>query len=138
MIELTGEMRDRLASALADGFPVIAASIESNGYPKLSFFGSAQVYSSDQLAIWHRAPEGGLIDRIAAHPQMSFLYRHGGDRVSWQFYGRAHIDDSDEARQRVWDGMPEIERLLDPERKGRAIIVDLDRVTGRDLDMRRD
>jgi hypothetical protein len=139
MIELTDEMRGRLASALADGFPVIAASVdEASGYPKLSFFGSAQVYSDDQLAVWHRAPEGGLLDRIVTHPHMSFMYRHGTDRVSWQFYGRAHVDDSDEARRRVWDGMPEIERMLDPERKGRAVIVDVDRVTGRNLEMRRD
>ncbi len=138
MIELTDEMRDRLSAALDDGYPVIASSVDANGYPKLSFFGSSQVYSSDQLAIWHRRPEGGLLDRIVDHPQVSFLYRHGGDRTMWQFYGRAHVDDSDEARRRVWDGMPEIERLLDPDRKGRAVIVDLDRVTGRDLEMRRD
>jgi len=137
MIELTDEMRERLSSALADGYPVTAASIDPSGYPKLSFFGSAQVFSNDQLAVWHRKPEGGLLDRIVDHPHMSFLYRHGGDRTSWQFYGRAHVDDSDETRRRVYDAMPEIERLLDPERKGRAVIVDVDRVTGRNLEMRR-
>lgn len=138
VIELTDEMRERLSNALADGYPVVAASVESSGYPKLSFFGSAQVYSKDQLAVWHRAPEGGLLDRIADHPQMSVLYRHGGDRTSWQFYGRAHVDDSDEVRQRVYDAMPEIERMLDAERKGRAVIIDVDRVSGRNLEMRRD
>jgi hypothetical protein len=138
MIELTDEMRERLSNALADGYPVVAASVEDSGYPKLSFFGSTQVFSSDQLAVWHRSPEGGLLDRIVDHPQMSFMYRHGGDRTAWQFYGRAHVDDSDETRQRVYDTMPEIERMLDPERKGRAVIIDVDRVTGRNLEMRRD
>jgi len=34
-------------------------------------------------------------------------------------------------------GYPEIEKMLDKERKGQAVVVDLDRVTGAGLDMRR-
>ncbi len=138
MIELTQEMRKRLANALDDGYPVVAASVEPDGYPKLSFYGSTQVFSDDQLAIWHRKPDGGLIDRIVENPRMAFMYRHGIDRVAWQFYGHAHVDDDREIRDRVYDAMPEIERLLDPDRKGRAIIIDVDRVVGRNLEMRRD
>lgn len=138
MIELTEEMRERLSSALTDGYPVVAASVEASGYPKLSFFGSTQVYSSEQLAVWHRSPVGGLLDRIVEHPQMAFMYRHAVDRVAWQFYGRAHVDDSAETRERVYEAMPEIEKMLDAERKGRAVIIDVDRVVGRNLEMRRD
>jgi len=138
MIELTDEMRERLGSALADGYPTVAASIEPDGYPKLSFFGSCQVFSKDQLAVWHRNPETGLIARLAEHPQMAFLYRHAVDRVSWQFYGRARVDDDPATRDRVYDAMPEIEKMLDSEKKGRAVIIDVDRVTGRNLEMRRD
>jgi predicted pyridoxine 5'-phosphate oxidase superfamily flavin-nucleotide-binding protein len=138
MIELTDEMRTRLSNALNDGFPVVAASVEPDGYPKLSFYGSTQVYSEDQLAIWHRSPEGGLIDRLGDNPRMAFMYRHGTDRTFFQFYGRARIDDSAETRERVYANMPEIEKMLDPDKKGRAIIVDVDRVVGRGLEMRRD
>src|SRR5205814_1703471 len=138
MIELTEEMRTRLASALNDGFPVVAASVEQDGYPKLSFYGSTQVYSDDQLAIWHRKPEGGLIDRLPDNPRMAFMYRHGGDRTFFQFYGRAHFDDDPQVRERVYENMPEIEKMLDPDRKGRPIIIDVDRVVGRGIEMRRD
>ena len=138
MIELTEEMRERIASALMDGFPVVAASVEPDGYPKLSFYGSTQVFSDDQLAIWHRQPEGGLIDRLDDNPRMAFMYRHAKDRTFWQFYGRARIDDSAETRERVYANMPEIERMLDPDKKGRPIIIDVDRVVGRGIEMKRD
>ena len=138
MIELTDEMRERISSALMDGFPVVAASVEPDGYPKLSFYGSTQVYSDDQLAIWHRKPEGGLIDRLDDNPRLAFMYRHSTDRTFWQFFGRGHVDDDPAVRERVYDAMPEIEKMLDPDKKGRAIIIDVDRVVGRGLDMRRD
>jgi hypothetical protein len=138
MIELTDEMRERLANALNDGHPVVAASVEPDGYPKLSFYGSTQVHSPDQLAIWHRKPEGGLLDRLNDHTRMAFMYRHGTDRVFWQFFGRARVDDDPEVRERVYAGMPELERLLDPDKKGRAIVIDVDRVLGRGFEMRRD
>ncbi len=137
MIELTDEMRTRLASALTDGQPVLAASVDERGQPKLSYFGSTHVHRPDQLAIWVRDPAGGTLRRIAANPRMSFLYRHPADRVRWVFEGRARrVDESDE-RDEIFDAAPEFERAMDPDRKGVAVVIDLDSVTGRDLDMRR-
>ena len=138
MIELSDEMRQRLANALQDGCPVVAASVQADGYPKLSFYGSTQVYSSDQLAIWHRDPESGLIARLPENPRMAFLYRHPQDRVFWQFFGRARVVDDDDVRETVYENMPSIEQMLDSERRGRAIVIDVDRVVGRGIDMQRD
>ena len=80
-MELLDEMRTRLATALVDGNPVIAATVDESGQPKLSFFGSTHVHSPDQLALWVRNPEAGTLSRLAANPRMSFLYRHAADRV---------------------------------------------------------
>ena len=138
MIELTEEMKSRLANALADKCPVISASVEPDGYPKLSFYGSCQVYGKDQLAIWHRNPDAGLIMRLNTNDRMAFMYRHPIDRVFWQFFGRGRVVDDPDVRDRVYDAMPEIEKLLDKERKGRVVLVDLDRVSGINVDMRRE
>ena len=138
MIELTEEMRGRLSTALKDGCPVIAASVEPTGAPKLSFYGSTHVHSSDSLAIWVRNPESGILARVQTNPHMSFLYRHPADRLRWVFDGRARILDagSDEATA-VYDAIPDFEKTTDPERKGRAVVIDLDKVSGRDLLMER-
>lgn len=138
MIELTQEMRDRLARALDDRCPVVAASADAEGQPKISFYGSTHVHSSDQLAIWVRDPSSGVLDRIAANPHMAFLYRNTADRVSWQFFGRARVVDDPDERERVWEGVHAFEQAMDPERKGVAVVVDVDRVTGRNLDMVRE
>ena len=139
MIELTDEMRERIARALDDGCPVIAASVDGDGQPKISFYGSTHVFSGDQLAIWVRSPESGVLRRLASNPRMALLYRNSKEKVAWQFFGRGRVVTDPELRDRVYAGAHEIERALDPDRKGVAVIVDLDRVTGRGgLDMRRE
>ena len=138
MIRLTDEMTTRLASALTDGYPVVAASVDVDGQPKLAFYGSTHVHSSDALAIWVRNPESGVLGRIAANPRMSFLYRNPPERVRWIFEGRARVIDDPELAGSIFEAIHPFEQASDPERKGRAVVVDLDRVTGRDLLMERD
>lgn len=137
MIELTDEMRTRIGAAFTDGYPVIAASVDEEGQPKLSFFGSAHVHRSDQLAIWVRDPAGGTVRRIGTNPRMAFLYRNPVDRVRWVFEGRARAVDDAPERDEIYEAIPEFEQAMDPDRKGVAVVIDLDAVTGRDLDMRR-
>ena len=131
MIELTDDMRDRLSSALADGFPVITATVDGDGQPHLSFYGTAQVLTSDQLALWVRNPAGGLLTRIVDQPRIALLYRNGPDRVSYQFHGRARTVTDEAVRVEVFDNSPEVERSLDPDRKGVAVVIEVDRVQGR-------
>ena len=137
MIELTDEMRHRLANALTDGHPVVVATVAGDGQPKLSYYGSTHVHASDQLAIWVRNPEGGTLQRIATNPRMTLLYREPVAKVRWVFEGRARRVDDPAERDRVYGETPEFERAMDPEKKGVAVVVDLDAVSGRDLDMRR-
>jgi len=139
MIELTDEMRERIARALDDGCPVVSAGVDEDGQPKISFYGSTHVFGPDQLAIWVRNPESGVLSRIETNPKMAFLYRNSKERVAWQFFGRATVVRDPEMRDRVWAGIHDIEKSLDPERSGVAVVIDLDRVTGRGgLDMRRE
>lgn len=137
MIELTDEMRNRLANALTDGHPVVVATVAGNGQPKLSYYGSTHVHSTDQLALWVRNPEGGTLERIATNPRMTLLYRDPVAKVRWVFEGRARRVDVAAERDRVYDETPEFERAMDADKRGVAVVVDLDAVTGRDLVMRR-
>ena len=137
MIELTEEMATRLASALADGFPVIAASVDADGQPKLAFYGSTHVHDNEHLALWARNPASGLFDRLAANPRMSFLYRNPAERVRWLFEGRASVVTDEAIANAIFEAIPPFEQAMDAERKGRAIVIELDRVTGRDLLMER-
>ena len=46
-----------------------------------------------------------------------------------QFTGRARVVEGAE-RDRVYDLAPEFEQKADPEKKGVAVVIDLDKVTG--------
>ena len=105
--------------------------VDGDGQPGLSFRGSVQAYSDDQLAIWVRNPEGGILRGIAGNPKIALLYRDPEKQLSWVCHGRAQRDDSDGVRQTVYDNSPEAERDRDEDRKGVAVIIDLDRVIAR-------
>ena len=138
MIELTDEMRQRLAGALAEDHAVVAASVDAEGQPKLSYYGSAQVYSSDALAIWVRDPNAGLLGRISQNPRMTLMYANVKEKVGWQFYGTARVVDDPDVREAVYDAIHKAEKARDPDQRGVAVVIDLHLVTGRGgVEMRR-
>ena len=131
MIRLTDEMQDSICSALADRVPVVLAYVDPDGQPAISFRGAVQPYSDDQLALWARNPEGGLLRGIASNPKIALLYANLAERRSWQFRGRAHVETDEAVRRTVYDHSPEVERHRDPERNGVAVVVDIDSVIQR-------
>jgi hypothetical protein len=129
-IKFTDDIRESINSALANGTPVVVAYVDENGQPSLSFRGSTQVYGDDQLAIWVRNPEGGLQRALDKNPRLTLLYRNPQTRSMLNFQGRGHFDSSEEVRNKVYDSSPEPERNADRDRKGLALVIDLDRVSG--------
>jgi hypothetical protein len=89
-----------------------------------------QAWSDTQLALWARGT-GNIQDNIGDRPQMSLWYRDPAARTTLQFRGRAHVDNDPEHRALIFDRSPAAEQAADPERKGIAIVVDLERVDGR-------
>jgi hypothetical protein len=138
MIDLPDEFRERLSSALVDGFPVVVGSVGDDGVPHLSFYGTTQVFDRDHLALWARDPDGGLVTRIATNPHVALVYRNSRERVTWFFDGIARRDEEPDVRRRVYDASPLLERDQDPDRAGVAVVVELTRVRGRGFLWERD
>jgi hypothetical protein len=128
-LALTDDLKALVDNALANGTPLLLAAVSPDGRPVLSFRGSVQTYSDDQLGLWARNSQGGTLDAIRANPNVVLVYRSATAPVL-QFHGRARIAEREEERSRVFDAAPERERAADPERRGVAVIVDLDRVEG--------
>jgi hypothetical protein len=130
-INLSSEIVDALASAMDDRHPVDVAYVDADGRPHLSLRGTVQVFSPDQLALWARSP--GLTAGIAGNPHVALLYQNLSLElpVVYMFSGRARIDDDEAVREKVFTNSPEREQGVDPERKGVAVIIDLDTVAGR-------
>ena len=128
-LALSDELKALVNNALAQGAPLRLAAFSPDGKPVLSFRGSVQTYSDDQLGLWARNGQGGTLDAIRANPNVVLVYRSATTPVL-QFHGRARVAQSDQERARVFDSAPEREQAADPECKGVAVIVDLDRVEG--------
>ena len=130
-IELTDQMRTLLASALADGYPAVIAMVDPEGQPNITFRGTLQVVSTDQLGMWSRRGDGALVQAIAHNPKVEVLYRNAAERVSWRWQGRARLVDDPVLATRLFEESPEVERNMDPERNGTAVVIDVDRVIQR-------
>ena len=73
-IDLTGEVAEAVNGAVLRGPALVLGYVADDGSPSLSYRGSAQVYSTDQLAVWARKPVEGLAQAITARPTVSLLY----------------------------------------------------------------
>jgi hypothetical protein len=129
-IELSQEVRDLIDGALMNGAPVLLAVVTTDRKPRMSFRGSLQALSGDQLGFWVRRAEGATMEGIKSNPNVALMYRDPAKRILLQFAGRARIALDAAERGRVYDSAPEPERRADPERKGAAVVIDLDSVEG--------
>jgi len=128
-LKLTEEIRTSMENAIPDQKVALIAYVDAEGQPRLSYRGSTQVYSDDQLAMWIRDPNGGLVRAIAANPRVT-LMQGSTPGMMYEFQGRARVDSSEEARERVYSGSAQAEQNQDWRRRGVAVIIDLDRVDG--------
>jgi uncharacterized pyridoxamine 5'-phosphate oxidase family protein len=126
---LTPEISALVRGAFDTGNVLLLAVVDRDHKPLLSFRGSTAVFSDTQLSFWVRNVDGGTIRAIKDNPHVAFMYRSQSVPLL-QFIGRARIVDTPAEREQIFALAPEKERASDPERKGRAVIVDLDEVKG--------
>jgi hypothetical protein len=130
-LDLTGEIAEAVDGAALRGKTLALAYQGEDGYPAVSFRGSTQVYGPQQLAIWARKADEGFAKAVAERPQVSLVYYGGPDGpgpMFLSFKGRAHVDPS--ANEQVWSRMIEGEQQQDADRRGVAVIVEVERAEG--------
>lgn len=130
-VALTDDFKNAINNALNDRAPIVFAAVDEIGQPLLSFRGSAQVYSDNEIGLWVRNQDGGFVNAITANPRIALLYRNPETRFAFQAHGEARRADDDETRQRVYEMAPEAERNADADRKGTAVIVEVVRLIQR-------
>lgn len=136
-LEIPEEIREKVNGALDDGFPMSLSAVSPEGAPLVSFRGSLQTYGDDALALWVRSAPSSTLEAIARNPRVAAVYTNMAARKFWIFEGRAQRTDDAEARDRIWEGQHALEQARDPERNGVAVIVELDRISGGGVDIRR-
>jgi hypothetical protein len=128
-LAITEQIADLIKGAFDSGNVLLLAVVDRDNKPILSFRGSTSVFSATQLSFWARNADGGTIEAIQQNPSIAMMYRSPTVPLL-QFIGRARISDDPAERERAFSISHEKEQQRDPERKGRAVIVELDAIKG--------
>lgn len=126
-IALTDQMRDELAAALDNKVPALVGSASPDGMPDIAYKGSVMVWDSEHLAFWERA-HGQTRRNLEANPGVCVLYRNPESRLAWKFFGQAQVLPEGEVRDAIMAKTVQLELDRDPERKGAAVLIRVDRV----------
>lgn len=124
---------ERINSALADGCVCLLGTADANGQPQISPKGSMLVLDGTHLAYWERSARTAAAN-VKANPRVVVYYRNTARSerypraAVWRFYGTAKVVNGPE-RDRVWAKVVPEEQEKDPERKGAAVVIAVDRVT---------
>lgn len=127
MIKLTDQMRREIDPALANGCPCVVATVSADGFPNVGYKGSVMVFDDTSLAYWERTYQGTLAN-VEANPKVMIVFRNPATRASWRFLGTATVYKQGALREQVMDRTVPAELERDPERKGYAVIIAIDRV----------
>ncbi len=128
MINLTDQMREVVNSALAKGCACILATVSGSGEPNIGYKGSMMVFDNESLAYWERTRRQHR-KNLSENQYVVVLYRDPATRLNWRFHGVATIHESGAVRDQVMAKVVKDELDKDPDRKGLAVVVRIDRVT---------
>lgn len=126
MIDLV-EWEEAVNKAFEEGTPCVLASAGADGQPDIAFKGSMMIFDKDHIAWWERSL-AEQIAQVAENPHIVMLYRSGERRVNLRFYGEATFHKEGPMRAAIHAKVIEAEKAKDPEQKGFAVIVRVDRV----------
>lgn len=126
-VKFTDEMRERINNASAEGNPILVATASAAGVPDIVFKGSTMVFDDDHLAYWERAL-ATTFGNVQENGNVCFFYRNPQARLLWKIFGVAEVHKAGATRDEVMGRTIQAELDRDPERKGAAVVVRIDRV----------
>ena len=128
MIAIVNPMKELVDNALANGCPCILATVSADGEPDIGYKGSMMVFEGDSLAYWERTKRVHF-KNVAENPKVIVLFRDTKNKAAWRFHGTATLHEDGPVRDQVMARTVKEELDKDPERKGAAVVIRLDKVT---------
>ena len=133
MIQMTDDMRRWLELAPNDGVPCLVATATKDGHPQVSPKGSLAVFDPQTLCFWERSFRSSY-DAIAENPHVVVYFRNP-ERTeipyrghALRFHGDARLVTEGPDWERAWSLANADEQARDPERKGVAVLIDVERI----------
>jgi hypothetical protein len=134
MIQMDELMTRLIASAPDDGVPCLVGTSSKDGHPQISPKGSVAVFDHETLSFWERSFRSSY-ESMDENPHVVIYYRNSKrkDEMPYQgsalrFHGDARIAADGPERDRAWELTNGAEQSRDPEKKGVAILVRVDKI----------
>lgn len=126
-ISLTDEMRKTLLDTQGTAETPTVATASLEGVPDVAPKASIMVWDDDHLVFWERS-HGKTLANLGENPNVCVLYFSPTKLEMLKFIGVAELLRDGELRQQIMESTygPELDR--DPERKGIAVVIRVDRV----------
>jgi len=128
MISISDQMKELIDNALANGSPCILATVSADGEPDIGYKGSMMVFNNESLAYWERTKRVHM-KNVKENPRVIVLFRDAKTKAAWRFHGTATMHESGPIRDQVMARTVKDELDKDPERKGAAVVIRLDKIT---------
>jgi hypothetical protein len=112
----------------------LVATALPNGYAQVSPRGSTMVYDDEHLALWERG-RGSTTESLRDGSKVTVFFRKPQLRADGvlpkggiaRFYGTASIHEAGPVYEEVWKRLVQPEKDRDPEKKGFAVLVTVER-----------
>jgi predicted pyridoxine 5'-phosphate oxidase superfamily flavin-nucleotide-binding protein len=98
-----------------------------DGLPNIGYKGSMMGFDDESLAYWERTLQGTL-ENLKENPNVRVLFRDPATRAAWRFLGQAAIYKEGPVREQVMARTVPAELDRDPERKGYAVVIRVEKV----------
>src|SRR5262245_21864278 len=128
MISISDQMKELIDPALANGTPCILATVSADGEPDIGYKGSMMVFDGESLAYWERTKRVPM-KNAKENPKVIVLFRDAKTSAAWRFHGTATLHEAGPIRDQVMARCVKDELEKDPERKGAAVVIRLDKIT---------
>lgn len=117
----------------------LVGSVLPNGFAQVTPRGSTMAFDDSHIALWERG-KGSTSAYIADGTPLTVYFRKSQLRQDGvlpkggiaRFYGRAHVHKSGPQYEEVWRRLVQPEKDRDPEKKGYAVLIEIERAE--DLD----
>ena len=128
----------KLHEPISKAFPAnvcLVGTVLPNGFAQISPRGSVLVFDDENLMLWERG-KGSTTENLQEGSRVSVYFRDPKLRESGvlpaggiaRFYGTATIHKSGPIAEQVWARLIQAEKDKDPEKKGFAVLIKVERV----------
>lgn len=132
MAKIPTALQEHINTAFPANVPQIA-TVLSNGFAQVTMRGSTMVFDDEHFALWERGA-GTTTENLKDGSKVTVFFRKPDLRATIlpkgavaRFYGIAKIYKSGPIYDQVWDKLIKPEKDRDPEKKGFAVLIKVER-----------